>query len=146
MALGNAEHVPYLPINASVTDLDPSFAADQEGPYRFDIRLAGHAFRRLAALAERDRVWYGKGVQDHWIALEDKLIAEYPKQLAYAVRYGEPVGTSTLTSWTMREQLRAYEDAKRIFNDLMWYVMANNRISGDGSGATDKPERPFTVK
>ena len=50
------------------------------------------------------------------------------------------------TDWTMREQLRAYEDAKRIFDDLMWYVMANNRISGDGSGATDKPERPFTVK
>ena len=147
VALGNAEHIPYLPINASVTDLDPSFAADQEGkPYRFDVRLAGHAFRRLAALAEQNRTWYGKGVRDHWEKLEERLLVEYPKQLAYAVKCGEPVGTSALTSWTMREQFGAYEDAKRIFDDLMWYVMANNRISGDGSGATDKPERPFAVK
>ena len=147
VALGNAEHIPYLPINSSVTDLDPSFAADQEGkPSRFDVRHAGHAVRRLAALAEQNRTWYGKGVRDHWEKLEERLLVEYPKQLAYAVKYGEPVGTSALTSWTMREQFGAYEDAKRIFDDLLWYVMANNRISGDGSGATDKPERPFAVK
>ena len=38
-----------------------------------------------------------------------------------------------------------FENALRIFDELMWYVMANNRIEGDGSGATAQPKAPFSV-
>lgn len=147
VALGNAEHIPYLPMNAAVSDVAPSFAADQEGkPYRFDIRIAGHAFRRLAALAEQNRKWYGRGVRDHWEKLEERLVGEYSKMLASCAEDGGPEGVRKLTDYTCGTQMRAYEDAKRVFDDLMWYVTANNRIEGDGSGATSVPVRPFEVR
>jgi len=46
----------------------------------------------------------------------------------------------------VRAQKRAFADAKRIFDELVWYAAENNRISGDGNKATDAPERPFQPK
>lgn len=145
VALGNAEHIPYLPMNAAITEVDRAFGADQEkGPYRFDVQIAGHAFRRLATLAELNRKWYGAGVRAYWEKREDELLASYPEILRKcALQGGDAAG---LTAYCCREQARAYADALRIFDDLMWYAVANNRISGDGSGATDLPPRPFEAK
>ena len=36
-----------------------------------------------------------------------------------------------------------FGNALRLFDELMWYVIANNRIEGDGSGATSQPKAPF---
>lgn len=52
-------------------------------------------------------------------------------------------GRKLVTEWNKREQRRAFNDAKRVFDELMWYVIANNRIEGDGSGATSEPKEPF---
>ena len=146
VALGNAEHVPYVPMNASIDAVDPAWGLDQTGRYRFDVAVAGHAFRRLAALAEQNRTWWGKGVRDFWERREARLLAEYPTILANSVAKGEAAGAHDLADWSRREQKLAYEDARRVFDDLMWYVTANNRIEGDGSGATTLPTRPFEVK
>ena len=146
VALGNAEHVPYVPMNASIDAVDPAWGLDQTGRYRFDVAVAGHAFRRLAALAEQNRTWWGKGVRDFWERREVRLLAEYPTILANSVAKGEAAGAHDLADWSRREQKLAYEDARRVFDDLMWYVTANNRIEGDGSGATTLPTRPFEVK
>jgi len=147
VTLANAEHTPCVPVNAAVRAVDPNWERNQaEGPYRFDMNIAGHAFRRLAALAEQDRRWYGKGVQNYWQARERKLVEEYAPLVKSCAEAGDPAGTSRLTAFCCREQARAYHDALRIFDDLMWYVMANNRIPGDGSGATDEPSAPFSVK
>ena len=54
-------------------------------------------------------------------------------------------GRRLVTDWSRREQRRALADAKRIFDELMWYVTANNRIEGDGSGATSQPTEPFSA-
>jgi len=51
-----------------------------------------------------------------------------------------------VTDFARREQSRAFTDAKRVFDELMWYVMENNRIEGDGSGATTMPKKPFRPK
>ena len=53
---------------------------------------------------------------------------------------------SAVTGFARREQSRALKDAKRIFDELMVYVIENNRCEGDGAGATDRPEREFRPK
>ena len=59
---------------------------------------------------------------------------------------GDPAGAAErLTSFTVDAQRKDFEDALRIFDELMWYVIANNRIEGDGSGATAQPKAPFSV-
>ena len=75
-----------------------------------------------------------------WRTRERELLASWPKALAKAVTRDD---ASVVTDFACREQSRAFADAKRIFDELMWYVMENNRIEGDGSGATTLPKAPF---
>jgi len=143
IALGNAEHSLFLPYSAAITELDPAFSKDQpDPPFRYDPEMAGNAFRRLAALAELNRKWYGAGVRSFWEKREAEFLAEWPKILADAAKGSD--GRRIVTEWCMCEQRRAYDDARRIFDELMWYVIANNRIEGDGSGATSEPKEPFS--
>ena len=143
-SLANAEHSVFLPLNAAVTETDEAFALDDTTkPYAYNPALAGHAFRRLCTLAERDRRWYGTGVRAWWRHRERELLASYPKALAEAVAKDD---AAVVTAFAKREQARAFGDAKRIFDELMWYAMENNRIEGDGGGATSQPAKPFRPK
>ena len=140
-SLANAEHSVFLPMNAAVTQTDGAYSRDRtEKPWTYDPSLAGVAYRRLCALAEQNRRFYGCGVRDWWRDRERELLASYPKVLAEAAASGD---VSRLTRFVVREQARALDDAKRIFDELMWYVVENNRIEGDGSGATTLPEKAF---
>ena len=71
---------------------------------------------------------------------ERELLASHPKALAEAARKDD---ASIVTDFSRREQSWAFGDARRIFDELMWYVIENNRIEGDGSGATTLPEKAF---
>ena len=148
-SLANSEHSVFIPLNAAITRCDEAYTLDQtEGAYRYDARFAGNAFRRLCALAEQNRKWYGEGVRAFWRAREDFYLKRYPEWLAKAVEgwKGDPAGAAErLTSFTVDAQRQDFENALRIFDELMWYVMANNRIEGDGSGATAQPKAPFSV-
>ena len=140
-SLANAEHSVFLPLNAAVAETDEAYSRDSvETPFAYDPALAGHAFRRLCALAEQNRRFYGRGVREWWRGRERELLVAYPKALAESVTRDDE---SAITAFTKREQSRAFKDALRIFDELMWYVMENNRIEGDGSGATTLPEEPF---
>ena len=140
-SLANAEHSVFLPMNAATTEMDESFSRDSvQKPFGYDSRMAGHEFRRLCALAEQNRRYYGRGVRAWWRTRERELLASWPKVLADAVAKDD---ASVVTGFSRREQARAFSDAKRIFDELMWYVMENNRIEGDGSGATTLPKAPF---
>ena len=143
-SLANAEHSVFLPMNAAVTETDEAFSRDDvEKPFSYNPALAGHAFRRLCALAEQNRRFYGRGVRAWWRARERELLASHPRALAEAVAKDD---ASIVTDFAKREQSRALGDARRIFDELMWYVMENNRIEGDGSGATTLPAKPFRPK
>ena len=140
-SLANAEHSVFLPMNAATTETDEAYSRDSlQKPFKYDARMAGHAFRRLCALAEQNRRFYGRGVRAWWRARERELLARWPKALAEAVAKDD---VSVVTDFAKREQVRAFDDAKRIFDELMWYVVENNRIEGDGSGATTQPKQPF---
>ena len=148
VALGNAEHVPFLPYNAALDAVETAYAADiRRGDWdTMDLRTASAHFRRLAALAETDRVNRGSGLRKHWRELEERLLGEYPKTLAAAaVLYGEDPAEAKrfITDAARRLQRETLSDAKTQLDKLLWYITANNRIEGDGSGATSKPEQPF---
>ncbi len=146
-SLANSEHSVFMPLNAAITRCDEAYVLDQtEGDYRYDARFAGNAFRRLCALAEQNREWYGDGVRAFWRDREDFYFKRYPDLLAKVVEEwrGDPVAAAErITVFTVDAQRRDFASALRMFDDLMWYVMANNRIEGDGSGATSEPKAPF---
>ncbi len=146
-SLANSEHSVFMPLNAAITRCDEAFTLDQkEGPYRYDARFAGHAFRRLCALAEQNRKWYGGGVRAFWREREDIYLKRYPDLLAKVAEEwkGDPAAAAErITAFTVEAQRKDFQSALKMFDDLMWYVMANNRIEGDGSGATAEPKAPF---
>lgn len=148
-SMGNCEHTVFMPLNAAITRCDDAFTLDQtNGWFRYDANIACAAFRRLAALAELNRTWYGGDVRRFWRDREDEYLATYPKLLkeAAATWASDPsAAMEKLTDFTVAAQRKDFADAKRVFDQLMWYVTANNRIEGDGSGATTLPTKPFKV-
>ena len=147
-SLANCEHSVFMPLSAAVASCDEAYSLDQaERPFRYDPRLAGNAFGRLCALAEQDRKWYGEGVRAFWRVREDFYLRRYPELLATSAKeWNDSPGSAAgrLTAFAVEAQRKDFADALCIFDELMWYVMANNRIEGDGSGATSEPPAPFT--
>ena len=141
VTLANAEHSVFLPVNAAVTRLDPAYAADQLKPFRYDAALASCHFRRLCALAEKDRRLIGDGVRSYWRKREAELTAEY-RQVLSAAANSAAIDVRALTDYCCRQQERALADAKQILDDVLWYLSANNGTPGDG--ASSKP-RPYSA-
>ena len=143
-----AEHAPFIPLNAAVTRHDPAFELDLPvGREGYDDRVAAYVFRRLAAVAEIDRKWYGDGVRAFWRQREDELLSRYSDVWTVAAREWPDDSESArrrLTDFAVAEEGRALADARRMFDGLSWYIISNNRIEGDGSGATSQPISPFT--
>ena len=128
--LANAEHSVFLPANASANSFAAGYADDQSGDFRYDPRLAGMAFRRLCALSELDRHNFGSGVRSFWRDREGELLAGYATALATR-------DATRIEAFCNAAQETALVDARRIFDELTWYVMENNRIPGD-DGRADK--------
>ncbi|MDO5318662.1 MAG: C69 family dipeptidase [bacterium] len=145
--VASAEHGLFVPLNAAITSTPAAYAEDQKLPWQqWDPLLAGPCFRRLSALAEKDRVWYGAGVRDYWRTREDAFLEDYPNRLAAAARdwsQNPRRAAAALTDWTNGELSRALAQARAMTDELLWYITANNRIEGDGSGATAQPSAPF---
>lgn len=139
VTLSQAEHGVFLPLNVSANRVAPAYALDQEGEFRYEPQFPSMAFLRLCTLAEQDRKWYGPGVRAYWENFEKRTLAEF--DAAFAAGDAEK-----MTACSVRAQEQAFADARRIFDELVWYAAENNRISGDGNGATDEPERPFKPK
>ena len=69
-----------------------------------------------------------------------QMAVEWPRLIDAAVKTCD---LQRLSDCTFAEEERSFAAAKRLYDELLWYMAANNRISGDGSGATDRPESPF---
>ena len=137
VTLANAEHAPFIPVNAAVTKSARGYELDHRDWWlRYDPAFPGLAFRRLATLAEEKRYWYGENVRKYWFATEERFLRDYPKLVAEG-------DAGKLTAYTVDAEERTLTDARRIFDELMCYAMENNRIKGDGSGAGYQPSAPF---
>ena len=138
--LGAAEHGVFHPINASQDVLPDAYTNDAQRTFGYDPNRAADAFRRLSALTEANRKWYGPGVRNYWHEDEVRRAGEWPRMLDEAITNH---ATAALWDYTFAAEERSFADAKRIYDELMWYAAANNRRKGDGSRATDEPREPF---
>ncbi len=144
--LANAEHSVYLPLSNLITDVAAMYDYMPEGfdanSYGYNLDYAHTHFKRLCALSEQDRFHYGSGVRAYWKGVEDALVAEYPSILSQAAKlYEEDPAKAAqyLTDYTIEKQEKALADCDVMFDELMWYVIANtstqryNSTSGEFS-------------
>ena len=90
--------------------------------------MASIIFKRLCALSEQDRKYYGAGVRDYWHSVELGLLEEYPDVLAEAAKLYETSpeeAAAYLTEYTIEKQNKALEDANTMYDELTWYMMNN---------------------
>ena len=138
--LGAAEYGVFHPINASQNHLPEAYANDAHRTFGYDPNRAADAFRRLSALAQSNRKWYGPGVRNYWRAQEERMAVEWSRKLDEAIVSGD---SAALSAYTFDEETHSLMVAKRMYDELLWYAAANNRIAGDGCEATDEPVEPF---
>ena len=129
----DAEHSVYLPVSNLVTDLADVFeyVPETDGP---DENCAHYLFKRLSALAKQDREWYGQGVRDYWNQVEEQLVDVNDDVLAETLKLYETdpeAAKAYITNYTIGVQQKAVEDAKTIFDELMWYVISCTNTSKD---------------
>ena len=136
VTLSQAEHGVFLPLNVASDRVAAGYELDQEGAFRYEPQYPAMAFLRLCTLAEQNRKWYGRGVRAYWEDFEKRTMSEFDAAFAAG-------DVAKMTDCCVRAQERAFGDARRIFDELVWYAAENNRISGDGNGGTDEPARPF---
>lgn len=145
--LGASEHSVFLPLANCITATDSAFSADNTNTAGrvFVPELAGDAFYRLAALAQSDRLLYGRGVRDHWAEREDELFAGWPSVYARG-------DAAEMTAFTMREQARAFADARQMTEEILFLMVKNGRtwrwvpINGHPLPVPRTPYRAFDAK
>lgn len=134
----DAEHSVYLPLSNLVTDVADSFkyVPETSGP---DENLAHYRFKRLSALSKQNRTQFGQGVRDYWHGVEVKLTEEeYPEVLAETLKLFETdpeAAAAYMTEYTIGVQEKALEDADQMFEELMWYIVANTNTQLDPNSA-----------
>ena len=135
-ALANCEHSVFMPLNAAIDGVASMYEADQTGQPRRDWSIAGHAFRRLCALSETDRRLYGTAVRAFWHAREVAYLRDYHALQTSAAKEWETSpekARKRLTEWLVSEQVRNFTDANRLFDELTWQIIENNRTKGETS-------------
>ena len=125
VALGPAEHTPFLPVANCATKVGEAYARDHADPKEcysryFPELYAADAYRRLCGLCAQDRERYGNAVRDYWVKRERELFEKWPAVLA-----GGDV--RAMDEFTVREQRRAMEDANRMASELEQSMTRNAR-------------------
>lgn len=153
VCVGPSSHGVFMPVNAATRTVWPAYSRDQmEGPFRADPERAGDTFLALATLAEAQThtftngasgpVWvdlrprYGNGVRDFWATCEQRFAREWPA----VVSRGD---VAEITAYTTNVQARAFADAKRLYDDLLWYAAANNHSAAEGGKKGELYDPPF---
>lgn len=138
VTLSNAEHSPFLPINASVTKIADGYDIlisnmDTKSYYE---SLPAHRYRRLAVTAELDRRFLGDGVRACWEKLEERLCLEYPAIV-------EGSSSEFITDYTKTVFEESLADANRMFDEISWYNVKYSRTKGDMAGKPLPEKIPY---
>lgn len=126
--MANAEHSVYLPQSNLITDVAAAyrFIPEEMG---VNPDMAHFVFKRLCTLSEQDRVWYGQGVRDYWADVEAYLTESYSDVLKETEKLYETdpeAAEEYITDYTISIQERAFADANRMYDELIWYMIENN--------------------
>ncbi|MDO4547560.1 MAG: C69 family dipeptidase [Clostridia bacterium] len=144
--MANAEHSVYLPVSNLVTDVAESYkyepARENMWGGVYDPKMAHVVFKRLCALSEQDRTYYGQGVRDYWHSVELELVESYPQVLAQTQQMyqTDPAAAAEyITDYTIALQEKAFDEANLMYDELTWYMIANTnaqKYSYDSSTMT----------
>lgn len=117
LCLSNASYAPFVPLSNAITSVSDAYGYVLPA-FELDDASAYMRFKKLNALAAQDRRMYGAGIAECWKAREDEWREDFSAALKTA-------SGDALTSVSQAAQTGAYEDAGRLFDELLWYVMLN---------------------
>ena len=152
VCLSNAAYAPFIPLSNYSTELSPMYSNTVciDG---YDEETAYSHFKRLNALAAQDHILYGPGVREYWEATERYLTSMYPEFIRKAAELYESdkdAALDMINSFNIAVQTQAVDDADKLFDKLMWYIVQNTNtvkyeFSSDTQTYSDKrlEEIPF---
>lgn len=153
LTLSEAAHAPFVPISSAITDCNPcyKFCAQQWG---YNDNQAQHIYKRVNAVCAQNRSLYSQGVKDYWKIVERHVMAEYPTIVEKAARAyaGNPAeAAALLTDYCTRVQDDCIGDARRIFDEMTWYMMTYTLTNHYDCDFVDlvnhpKPQPPFAPR
>lgn len=143
LAFGNAEHSIFIPNFPILNDTHSSYKVEKN---RYNEDGAYWKYKRICALAEQNRAFYGQGVKDFWKlyetglyadmqAEEDKVIAMYKKDKAAAEKYA--------TDLQAKYAVKYNALADHLYNDLLFFVMDRNGRTAKKLGGPFVAEMPI---
>ncbi len=126
LAFGNAEHSVFLPNFSGITDTYHAYKVDGD---RYNPNGAYWKYKRICALAEQNRPFYGQGVKNYWKFWEnmlyaqmqqeeDKVIDLYKKDPEKAAEY--------VTGMHMQIAEQFANRADHLYSNLLFFVMDRN--------------------
>lgn len=139
LAFANAEHSVFLPNFSGIEDTYAAYKVDGGKP---DYDGAYWKFKRICALAEQNRDFYGQGVRDYWKNYEQNLYAEMEKaeQKMLTLYQENPAAAKEyITDLHMNIAEKACQDADKIYDELLYFIMDRNGRTAKRLG------EPFTV-
>lgn len=126
LAFGNAEHSVFLPNFSGINDTYSAYKVDGERP---NYDGAYWKFKRICALAEQNRSFYGQGVRDYWNLYEESLYKDMQKaekQMITLYAKDPKAAKDYITKLHMDIAKKACFDADYLYNELLYFVMDRN--------------------
>lgn len=123
LAFGNAEHSVFLPNFSGITDTYKAYKVDGE---RYNPDGAYWKYKRICALAEQNRPFYGQGVKDYWKFWEEVLYnqMQYEENVVIDLYKKDPAKAKEyVTNLHMATAAQFCNRADHLYNDLLFFVM-----------------------
>lgn len=118
--MSNAEFSTYVPISNLQTAFDDTYTCNIDS-YDNDVDNAYCRFKSVNGLAGQNRDKYGKVVKEYWAKYEKYHRTHFPKVLNKAAEDAQSA-KGLIDSYCSAAQSQASYDAKRLVNDLIFYM------------------------
>lgn len=126
LCFSNSGYAPFVPISNAITSAVDEYTYVMPN-YGLNEKSAFCTYKKLNALAAQNREYYGVGIERMWTEYESIWQTQFSEVLAQAVEYElsgkKRKAGQILTAYSTEVQNRALTQAKRTFDDLMWFIM-----------------------
>ncbi len=131
VTLSEAAHSPYVPVSSAITACNESYGLCAR-EWRYNPEQAQHIYKRINAFCAQNRKIYSKGVKDYWKTVERLVMKEYPRiveKAAKAYANNPAEAADILTRYCTAVQDKCIEDARWIFDDMIWHMMKTTKTN-----------------
>ncbi|QZY55921.1 C69 family dipeptidase [Crassaminicella profunda] len=126
LAFGNSEHSVFLPNFSGIQDTYKAYQVDGDDP---NYDGAYWKFKRICALAEQNRPFYGQGVRDYWKNYEEALykdMTKAEKKMITLYEKSPKEAKDYVTKLHMDIAEKACKDADDLYDELLFFIMDRN--------------------